>query len=78
MPKQLEWLRQCLKANPNYPVAHFELAAALAHLKVSNQRTAGRPASLYFDLLADFFNRIGQKPTFCTEEKAVSLSAVGL
>jgi tetratricopeptide (TPR) repeat protein len=28
----VEWLRQCLKANPNYPVAHFELAAALAHL----------------------------------------------
>ena len=28
----VEWLRQCLKANPNYPVAHFEL---LLRLRIS-------------------------------------------
>ena len=26
------WLRRSLNTNPNYPIAHFELAAALAHL----------------------------------------------
>jgi len=39
----VEWLRQCLKANPNYPVAHFELAAALAHLgKLDEARAAAK------------------------------------
>lgn len=38
-----EWFRRCLKANPNYPVAHFELAAALAHLgKLDEARAAAK------------------------------------
>jgi len=38
-----EWLRRCLKANLNYPVAHFELAAALAHLgKLDEARAAAK------------------------------------
>jgi predicted Zn-dependent protease len=35
------WLRRSLNTSPNYPVAHFELAAALAHLgKLDEARTA--------------------------------------
>jgi tetratricopeptide (TPR) repeat protein len=37
------WLRRCLKANPNYPFAHFELAAALSFLgELDEARTAAK------------------------------------
>ncbi|UPT86080.1 winged helix-turn-helix domain-containing protein [Bradyrhizobium barranii subsp. apii] len=37
----LVWLRRSLNTNPNYPIAHFELAAALAHLgKLGEARLA--------------------------------------
>lgn len=35
------WSRRCLRANPNYPISHFQLAAALAHLgKTDEARVA--------------------------------------
>jgi TolB-like protein len=37
----VEWFSRCLKANPNYPLAKFFLAAAFAHLgKLDEARTA--------------------------------------
>jgi len=37
------WLRRCLKANPNYPLAHFYLAAALSFLgELDEARTAAK------------------------------------
>jgi TolB-like protein/class 3 adenylate cyclase len=44
-----EWLRRCLKANPNYPLAHFELAAALAHLGELDEALAAAKAGLALD-----------------------------
>jgi tetratricopeptide (TPR) repeat protein len=45
----VEWLRRCLKANPNYPLAHFELAAALALLGRLNEARAAAKAGLTLD-----------------------------
>jgi tetratricopeptide (TPR) repeat protein len=37
------WLRRCLKANPNYPLAHFWLAAALSFIgELDEARTAAK------------------------------------
>ncbi|OKO87547.1 adenylate cyclase [Bradyrhizobium sp. NAS80.1] len=39
----VSWLRQSLKANPNYPFAHLQLAAALAQLgKLEESRTTAK------------------------------------
>jgi Tfp pilus assembly protein PilF len=45
----VEWLRRCLKANPNYPLAHFELAAALALLGRLDEARAAAKAGLTLD-----------------------------
>jgi TolB-like protein/class 3 adenylate cyclase len=45
----VEWLRRCLKANPNYPIAHFELAAALALLGRLDEARAAAKAGLTLD-----------------------------
>jgi hypothetical protein len=45
----------------------------MKHGPSQHQRTAGVP-SLYFDLLADFFNRIGQKPTLHSFNHVVGAS----
>ena len=44
-----EWLSRCLKANPNYPLAHFELAAALAFLGRLDEARAAAKAGLTLD-----------------------------
>jgi tetratricopeptide (TPR) repeat protein len=37
------WFRRCLKANPNYPIAYFQLAAALSFLgELDGARTAAK------------------------------------
>jgi TolB-like protein len=41
-----EWLHRCLRANPNYPLAHFELAAALALLGNLDEARAAAKAGL--------------------------------
>jgi TolB-like protein/Flp pilus assembly protein TadD len=43
------WLRQSLKANPNYPFAHFLLAAALAFLGELDEARAAVRAGLALD-----------------------------
>jgi hypothetical protein len=43
------WLRRCLKANRNYPMAHFQLAAALALLGSLQEARAAVRAGLAFD-----------------------------
>ncbi|OKO67889.1 adenylate/guanylate cyclase domain-containing protein [Bradyrhizobium sp. NAS96.2] len=45
----VEWLHLSLKANPNYPVAHFELAAALAHLGRLDEARGAVKAGLSLD-----------------------------
>jgi tetratricopeptide (TPR) repeat protein len=44
-----EWLRRCVKVNPNYPLSHFGLAAALALLGSSDQASAAAKAGLALD-----------------------------
>lgn len=43
------WLRRCLKANPNYPLAHFYLAAALSFLGESDEARTAAKAGLALD-----------------------------
>ena len=43
------WLRRCLEANRNYPLAHFQLAAALALLGSLEEVRAAVRAGLAFD-----------------------------
>jgi tetratricopeptide (TPR) repeat protein len=45
----VEWFRRCLKANPNYPLAHFELGAALALLGKLDEARAAVKAGLAVD-----------------------------
>jgi TolB-like protein/class 3 adenylate cyclase len=45
----IEWLRRSLKANPNYPMAHFEYAAALALLGRADKAIAARTEGLLID-----------------------------
>ncbi len=44
-----EWLRRSLKANPNYPMAHFEYASALALLGQTDNAVAARNEGLLLD-----------------------------
>ena len=43
------WLRRCLEANRNYPLAHFQLAAALALLGSLEEARAAVRAGLALD-----------------------------
>jgi TolB-like protein/class 3 adenylate cyclase len=43
------WLRRCLEANRNYPIAHFQLAAALALLGSLEEARAAAKAGLALD-----------------------------
>ncbi|SDJ74919.1 TolB amino-terminal domain-containing protein [Bradyrhizobium sp. Rc2d] len=45
----VEWLRRCLKANPNYPYARFCLAAAFAHLGELDEARAAVKEGLALD-----------------------------
>ena len=42
----VDWLRRAIEANPNYPAAHFWLAAALAHLGRFDEARAAVQAGL--------------------------------
>jgi TolB-like protein/class 3 adenylate cyclase len=43
------WLRRSLNANPNHPITHFQLAAALAHLGELDEARAAVKAGLAVD-----------------------------
>ena len=45
----IEWLRRSLKANPNYPIAHFLCAAVLALLGKMDEAVAARREGLALD-----------------------------
>jgi tetratricopeptide (TPR) repeat protein len=45
----LVWLRRCLEANRNYPIAHFHLAAALARLGSLNEARSAVQTGLALD-----------------------------
>ena len=44
-----DWLRRGLKANPNFPIAHFQLAAALALRGELDEARAAVKAGLSLD-----------------------------
>jgi TolB-like protein/class 3 adenylate cyclase len=43
------WLRRCLRANPNHPISHFQLGAALAYLGKLDEARAAVKAGLAVD-----------------------------
>ncbi|WP_426528898.1 winged helix-turn-helix domain-containing tetratricopeptide repeat protein [Bradyrhizobium sp. McL0615] len=70
------WLRRSLKANPNYPVAHFQLAAGLALLGELDEARAAVKAGLALDPTFTIRRTRGiswsDNPTFRAGAKRVS------
>jgi TolB-like protein/class 3 adenylate cyclase len=61
------WLRRCLEANRNYPIAHFQLAAALALLGSLEEARAAVRAGLALDptfTIRRMRGRMSDDPTF--------------
>jgi TolB-like protein/class 3 adenylate cyclase/Flp pilus assembly protein TadD len=68
------WLRQCLEANRNYPIAHFQLAASLALLGLLEEARAAVRAGLALDptfTLRRTRGSISDDPTFRAGSKRV-------
>jgi tetratricopeptide (TPR) repeat protein len=61
------WLRRSLEANRNYPIAHFQLAAALALLGSPEEARAAAQAGLALDptfTIRRMRGRMSDDPTF--------------
>ena len=61
------WLRRCLEANRNYPLAHFHLAGALALLGSLEEARAAVRAGLALDptfTISGTRGRMSDDPTF--------------
>jgi TolB-like protein/class 3 adenylate cyclase len=70
----IAWLRRCLEANRNYPIAHFQLAASLALLGLLEQARAAVRAGLALDptfTLRRTRGRMSDDPTFRAGSKRV-------
>jgi tetratricopeptide (TPR) repeat protein len=68
------WLRRCLEANPNYPLAHFQLAAALALLGSLDEARDAVRAGLALDpafTIPRTRGRISDDPTYLAGLKRV-------
>ncbi|MEH2515324.1 TolB-like protein/class 3 adenylate cyclase/Tfp pilus assembly protein PilF [Bradyrhizobium sp. AZCC 1610] len=68
------WLRRCLEANRNYPIAHFQLAAALALLGSMEEARAAAKAGFELDPTFNIRRtrgRISDDPTFVAGSKRV-------
>jgi TolB-like protein/class 3 adenylate cyclase len=68
------WLRRCLEANRNYPIAHFQLAASLALLGLLEEARAAVRAGLALDptfTLSRTRGRMSDDPTFRAGSKRV-------
>jgi len=68
------WLRRCLEANRNYPIAHFQLAASLALLGSLEEARAAVRAGLALDptfTLRRMRGRMSDDPTFHAGSKRV-------
>jgi TolB-like protein/class 3 adenylate cyclase len=68
------WLRRCLEANRNYPIAHFRLAASLALLGLLEEARAAVRAGLALDptfTLRRTRGRMSDDPTFRAGSKRV-------
>jgi TolB-like protein/class 3 adenylate cyclase len=68
------WLRRCLEANRNYPIAHFQLAASLALLGSSEEAREAVRAGLALDptfTLRRTRGRMSDDPTFRAGSKRV-------
>jgi TolB-like protein/class 3 adenylate cyclase len=68
------WLRRCLEANRNYPIAHFQLAASLALLGLLEEARAAVRAGLALDptfTLRRMRGRMSDDPTFRAGSKRV-------
>ena len=68
------WLRRCLEANWNYPIAHFQLAAALALLGSLEEARASVRAGLALDpsfSIRRTRGRMSDDPTFVAGSKRI-------
>jgi TolB-like protein len=68
------WLRRCLEANRNYPIAHFMLAAALALLGSLDEARAAVRAGLALDptfTLRRMRGRMSDDPTYVAGSKRI-------
>jgi tetratricopeptide (TPR) repeat protein len=68
------WLRRCLEANRNYPIAHFRLAASLALLGSLEEARAAVRAGLALDptfTLRRMRGRMSDDPTYVAGSKRV-------
>jgi TolB-like protein/class 3 adenylate cyclase len=68
------WLRRCLEANPNYPIAHFMLAAAFALLGSLEEARAAVRAGLSLDptfTLRRMRGRMSDDPTYVAGSKRI-------
>lgn len=68
------WLRRCLEANRNYPIAHFQLAAALALIGSLEEAQASVRAGLELDPTFNIRRtrgRMSDDPTFVAGSKRV-------
>ena len=68
------WLRRCLEANRNYPIVHFQLAAALALLGSLEEARAAVRAGLALDptfTIRRMRGRMSDDPTFRAGSKRV-------
>jgi tetratricopeptide (TPR) repeat protein len=68
------WLRRCIEANRNYPIAHFQLAASLALLGSLEEARAAVRAGLALDptfTLRRTRGRMSDDPTFRAGAKRV-------
>jgi tetratricopeptide (TPR) repeat protein len=68
------WLRRCLEANRNYPIAHFNLAASLALLGSLEEARDAVRAGLALDptfTLRRLRGRLSDDPTYVAGRKRV-------
>jgi tetratricopeptide (TPR) repeat protein len=68
------WLRRCLEANRNYPIAHFNLAASLALLGSFEEAQAAVRAGLALNptfTIRRMRGRVSDDPTFRAGSKRI-------
>lgn len=73
-PEAVIWLRRCLEANRNYPIAHFQLASSLALLGSLDEARAAVRAGLALDptfTLRRMRGRMSDDPTYVAGSKRV-------
>jgi tetratricopeptide (TPR) repeat protein len=72
----ISWLRRSIKTNRNYPLAHFCLAAALAHVGRHNEARAATEAGLALNPIFTISRFLAaapsDNPTFLTQRERIN------